>query len=109
MADPATLACVAAQHANGTAPAWGPASLVRWLSPRASKWCYGGSGAGRFDATFLIDWGARWAPAMSGRCARGCTRGVRLLLGNGMQGLPCIPPGASLLTAVCRIASRHSC
>lgn len=66
MVAPGTMACLQALQANGTAPAWGPSTLVRWLSPRQSQRCYGGA-AGKFDARYLIDWGARWAPLMRSR------------------------------------------
>lgn len=66
VAAPASLACLAAQHASGAAPAWGPRTLVRWIAPRQGEWCFGVS-AGKFNARYMIDWGARWAPDMGSR------------------------------------------
>ncbi len=63
---PSTSACLAALRHNGTSTVWGPAGMVRWIAPRQQQWCYGG-GAGKFDAAFLIDWGARYAPRMHTR------------------------------------------
>lgn len=64
--NPASVSCLAAQHASGSGAPWGPGGMVRWLSPRQSQWCFSGD-AGKFDAQFLVDWGARWAPRMQGR------------------------------------------
>ena len=61
--NPATTGCLAGLQRNGSAAAWGPGAMVRWLSPRAGQWCYGGA-PGKFDAQYLIDWGARYAPYM---------------------------------------------
>lgn len=69
----AAVPCLADAHRNGTAPAWGPAALVHgWLAPRPANWCFAGTGPGRFDARFLVDWGARWAPLMRSRCGAAC-------------------------------------
>lgn len=65
---PATSSCLAAMRHNGTFAVWGPAGMVRWIAPRQGQWCYAGS-AGKFDAAFLIDWGARHAPRMRTRWA----------------------------------------
>lgn len=64
------LQCLMSQEALGLRP-WGPSTLIhQWLSPSASQWqCLGGS-AGVMDGTFLIDWGARWSPAMSEQASR---------------------------------------
>ena len=67
LVNPASSACLLAAAANGTAPAWGPGGMARWVSPRAEGWCYGGKTPGKFDAAFLIDSGARWAPDMRKR------------------------------------------
>lgn len=64
---PATSACMSAMHRNGTAPGWGPAPMLHWIAPSERGWCYGSKDPFRFDATFLIDWGARWAPDMQRR------------------------------------------
>lgn len=63
---PASTACLAAMHRNGTATAWGSGGMVRWIAPKKEAWCYSGA-PGKFDAPFLIDWGARWAPDMRRR------------------------------------------
>ncbi|KAL4434296.1 hypothetical protein ABPG75_000737 [Micractinium tetrahymenae] len=63
MVAPSTSSCLAALRHNGTSSVWGPAGMVRWIAPRQEQWCYAGS-AGKFDAAFLIDWGARYAPRM---------------------------------------------
>ena len=60
---PASSACLAGLRRNGTAPEWAPAGMLRWVSPSKSEWCYT-SAPGKFDAPFLIQWGARWAPKM---------------------------------------------
>ena len=73
VAFPATTACLAALRRGGRS-VWGPAGMVRWIAPRADSWCYGGA-VGKFDAPFLIDWGARWAPYMRSRCGIGCGGG----------------------------------
>lgn len=61
---PSTTACMAAMRHNGTAPAWGPSQMVHWIAPSPTDWCYGSKDSFRLDATFLIDWGARWAPEL---------------------------------------------
>lgn len=63
---PSTLECMKDQQLGGSRPYYGPASLLRWLAPRAGKsspWCYN-SAVGEFDTLFLIHWGARWAPSL---------------------------------------------
>ncbi len=83
--NPASVGCLAAQHSSGGGAAWGPGGMVRWLRPQQSQWCFSGK-AGSFDAQFLVDWGARYAPRMHGRYAweegqrRGC-EGQIILLG----------------------------
>lgn len=68
MVNPVALPCLASQAATGSGAPWGPHAMVRWLAPRQSEWCFSG-GAGKFDARFLVDWGARWVPLMRSRRA----------------------------------------
>ena len=87
LVNPASTGCLADLQRSGAAPAWGPGAMVRWLSPRQGQWCYGGA-AGKFNAQFLIDWGARWAPDMRSRCV-GLPSASWMAL--GLQGTALLP------------------
>jgi hypothetical protein len=50
------------QHWNNTA-AYGPSSLLHWISPSGATWCWEGH-AWAMEADYLIIWGARWGPLM---------------------------------------------
>ena len=66
----AALECTSAALSDqGPGLVYGPASILRWLHPQASSWCFGGT-PGVFDTDFLVLWGARWAPDMWGWGAR---------------------------------------
>lgn len=43
--------------------AYGPASLLQWISPGRHKWCWEGH-PWALEADYLIIWGARWGPLM---------------------------------------------
>lgn len=54
-------ACIQ-QHWNVTS-AYGPSSLLQWISPGRAAWCWQGH-PWALEADYLIIWGARWGPLM---------------------------------------------
>lgn len=71
--NPAAMACVNLQLNQGE-PVYGPKALVRWINPQGSVWCY--EEGGKFDAEYLIDWGARWDPKLRAQPQRWLTSSI---------------------------------